>query len=225
MKILAVVYGYFPKVFKLHSRFQPEVGHLKVVLDIVPAGGFERAKFLAVFRQLSELFPTISRHSCCVEWESAPLYLQEEKGVSIKRAGESADVAHLIDHVIVDMQISLGGMQRCSGLTCGWKDPRNRFDLFVECADARIGLFAAKFAVYLVSRILTRKKLSKRNALVLRLAKYLNENPRTELDAELLADRLGWKRGSVTMALTRLHEFGFFFPESQDGSYMEEKSA
>jgi hypothetical protein len=225
MKILAVVYGHFPKVFKLHSRFQPEIGHLKVVLDVHPAGGFERARFLNTFRQLARLFPTIARHSCCVEWESAPLYLEQEEGVSIKRAGESADVAHLIEHVIVDMQVSLGGMQLCSGLTCGWKDPENRYDLFVECADARIGLFAAQFAVHLVSRLLTRKTLSKRNALVLRLARFLNDNPGIDVDAESLSGVLGWKKGNVEMALSRLHEFGFFFSDDQEGSLLEDLSA
>lgn len=225
MKILAVVYGHFPKVFKLYSRFQPKVGHLKVVLDVHPAGGFERAKFIAVFRQLSELFPTISRHSCCVEWETAPLYLEEEDGVSIKRAGESADIAHLVEHVMVDIQVNVGGMQRCSGLTCGWKSPENRFDLFVECADARIGLFGAQFAVYLVSRILTKKKLSKRNELVLKLAKYLNETPRETFEAESLSNDLGWKKGDVEMALSRLHEFGFFFTDDSEESQPGEKSA
>lgn len=225
MKILAIVYGYFPQVFKLYSRFQPGVRHLKVVLDILPIGGFERARFITVFRQLAEFFPTISKHACCVEWESAPLYLEEEEGVSIKRVGESADVAHLIEHVIVDIQVSLGGMQRCSGLTCGWKEPENRFDLFVECANARIGLFAARYAVYLVSRILDKKKLSGRNELVLKLARHLSENPGTELDAGALSNTLGWKKGNVEMALSRLHQFGFFFEDQDEDSQMEERSA
>jgi len=225
MKILAVVYGHFPKVFKLYSRFQPAARHLKVVLDVHPTGGFERAKFLTVFRQLADIFPTISRHSCCVEWESAPLFLQEEEGVSIKRVGESADVAHLIEHVIVDMQVSIGGMQRCSGLTCGWKDPENRFDLFVECEDARIGLFSAQFAVHLVSRALTTKKLSLRNELILRLAKYLNDNPGAKADAESLSSALGWKKGSMEMAISRLREFGFLPSDNREDSRMEERSA
>ncbi len=225
MKILAIVYGHFPKVFKLYSRFQPKVGHLKVVLDVHPAGGFERAKFLTVFRQLSELFPTISRHACCVEWESAPLYLEEEDGVSIKRAGESADVAHLIEHVIVDMQVNVGSMQQCSGLTCGWKNPENRFDLFVECTDARIGLFSAQFAVYLVSRMLTKKRLSRRNEFVLKLAKFLNENPGETVEVESLSSNLGWKKGNVEMALSRLHKFGFFLADGSEESQWGEKSA
>jgi hypothetical protein len=225
MKILAIVYGYFPQVFKLYSRFQPGVRHLKVVLDIFPAGGFERAKFITVFKQLAEFFPTISKHACCVEWESAPLYLEEEEGVSIKRVGETADVAHLIEHVIVDIQVSLGGMQRCSGLTCGWKEPENRFDLFVECANARIGLFAARYAVHLVSKTLSKKRLSRRNKLVLELAKYLTENPGTELEAESLSGILGWRKGNVEMALSRLHRFGFFFEDQDEDSQTEEKSA
>jgi hypothetical protein len=225
MKILAVVYGHFPDVLKLYSRFQPAVGHLKVVLDVYPAGGFEREQFLSMFEQLAVLFPTISQHTCCTEYESTPLYLEEEEGVSIKRVGETADVAHLVEHLIVDMQISLGGMQRCSGLTCGWKNPENRFDLFVECVDARVGLFAAQFAVYLVTQIMARKKLSLRNELVLKLARYINENQGAAIDAESLSSVLGWKKGNVEMALARLHEFGFFPSDNREDTRMEEGSA
>ena len=177
-----------------------------------------------MFNQLAELFPRISQHTCCTEYESAPLYLEEEEGVSIKRVGETADVAHLIEHLIVDMQISLGGMRRCSGLTCGWKDPENRFDLFVECVDARVGLFAAQFAVYLVTQIMARKKLSQRNELVLKLARYINENPGSVVDAESLSSALGWKMGNVEMALARLHEFGFFAAVGGKDTRMEEGS-
>ncbi|MBU1318187.1 MAG: hypothetical protein KKG33_11640 [candidate division Zixibacteria bacterium] len=221
MRLLAVSYGLFSKVSKLYSRFQPGIGHLKVVIEIVPTGGFERDKFLILYRQLSIFFPTINRHSCCDEWESAPLFLEEEEGVSIKRVGESADIAHLIEHIIVDMQVNLGGMQRCSGLTCGWKHPENRFDLFVECANARVGLFAAQFAVHLVSKILTRKKISKRNGLILELAKFLLENPDTASDTESLTKVLGWKRGAVEMAHSRLYEFGFFYSSNQEDSEVE----
>ena len=210
MRILAVIYGYFPKIFKLYSRFQPGVGHLKVVLDVFPTEGFERERFLTTFRQLAEFFPTIAKHSCCEECESVPLYLDEEDGVSIKRVGESADIAHLVEHVIVDIQVNIGGMRRCSGLTCGWKEPNNRFDLFVECADARVGLFSAQFATYVVTRVLTKKRLSERNELVLKLAKYFQEHPETTVDAKSLSKELGWKKGNVDMALSRLQRFGFF---------------
>ncbi len=222
MRILSIAYGQFPQVFKLYSRFQPGIGHLKVILEITPAGGFERARFLTVFRQLAEFFPTISQHSCCEEWETAPLYLEKEDGVSIKRVGEAADVAHLIEHVIVDMQVGLGGLHRCSGLTCGWKDPDNRFDLFVECANARVGLFASQFAVYLVSRILTKRKLSARNRFVLTLAAYMQANPSVNIDVPGLARALGWKKRDTEMALSRLREFGFF-ENGKDDEVREEE--
>jgi len=214
MKILAIAYGHFPKVFKLYSRFQPDVGHLKVVLDDVPSDGFDQADFVATYRQLATFFPSITEHSCCEEWESAPLFIREEQGVSIKRVGESADVAHLIEHVIVDMQVNIGGMQRCSGLTCGWRDPENRFDLFVECIDSRIGLFAAQFAVYLVSRMLSKRKLSGRYKFVLQLAKYFTENPEAHTNARALSTELNWSVGNAEMAMSRLHKFGFFHATS-----------
>jgi hypothetical protein len=214
MRLLNIAYGNFPKVFKLYSRFQPDVGHLKVVLDVFPQDGFDRAKFLTLFRQLAEFFPTITQHSCCEGWETAPLYIEQEDGVSIKRVGECADMAHLIEHVIVDMQVSLGGMQRCSGITCGWKDPENRFDLFVECINARIGLFAARFALHLANKMLNNMRISGRNRLVLLLARFLQEHPKQQIDVDSISQELGWTQGNTAMALTRLNEFGFFWKEN-----------
>lgn len=225
MEILAILYGQFPEVLKLYSRFQPGVAQIKMVIDIEPSGGFERAKFLKVFGELSEFFPTITQHSCCEEWQSLPLYLEEESGVSVKRVGECADVAHLIEHVIVDMQVRIGGMSKCSGLTCGWKKPDNRFDLFIECTNARIGLFAAQYAVHLVSTILNKSGLSPRHRYVLELAEHLITDPGTRIDVDELAERLGWSRRNTMMALETLERFGFFFSGEESGRDGEENRA
>lgn len=225
MRLLAVSYGLFAKITKLYSGFQPGVGHLKVIVEIEPAGGFERGRFLTLYRQLTRFFPTLNKHSCCEEWETAPLFIKQEEGVSIKRVGETADIAHLMEHIIVDMQVNIAGMQRCSGLTCGWKHPENRFDLYVECTNARVGLFAAQFAVHLVSKILTTRKISEKNLLILELAKFLIEHPNASTDSGSLSRSLGWRKGYVDMALSRLYEFGFFYSSGEDETDREEDCA
>jgi len=225
MNVLTILYGQFPEVLKLYSRFQPGIAQVKMVIDIEPSGGFERAKFLKVFGELSKFFPTIAHHSCCEEWQSLPLYIEEESGVSLKRVGECADVAHLIEHVIIDMQVRIAGMTKCSGLTCGWKEPENRFDIFFECTNARVGHFAAQYAVYLVKKILRKKGISKRHRYVIEMAEYLMTDPGTDINPDELAGRLGWRKGNTMMALSMLDRFGFFFSGDKSQENQEENRA
>jgi len=116
-------------------------------------------------------------------------------------------------------------MVRCSGLTCGWKNPDNRFDLFVECLDARVGLFAAQFAVHAVRKIMTKKLISPRYKQVLELATRLQRYPKLPADPMVLAERLGWRPGVAEMAIERLHRFGFFFDSDSERQSGEVRSA
>ena len=87
------------------------------------------------------------------------MFLQETDGVSIKTVGEVADIAHLAEHVIVDLIVAISSTQLCSGITCGHRHPENRFDLFIECAHLHLGVFAANYAVYMIRRLFHRPRL------------------------------------------------------------------
>jgi hypothetical protein len=210
MKIQAIYHGSFPQVFRLYSRFRPNVRQLKLVLDVEPAGGLPREQFIHLYNTLARNFPSLARHTCCDEWQGLPLFLQEEEGIAIKRVGECTDVAHLVEHIIVDCMVLLDDMASCSGITCGYKSPENRFDIFIECDNIRAGLFASHYAVYLVEKILSKKGFSRRNLLVLELAKYLLEHPEAPPDPLMLADEIGWREGEILFALNGLRRFQFF---------------
>jgi hypothetical protein len=210
MKIQAIYHGSFPQVFRLYSRFRPNVRQLKLVLDVEPAGGLTRERFIHLYSTLARNFPSLVRHNCCDEWQGLPLFLQEEEGVAIKRVGECADIAHLVEHIIVDCMVRLDDMSSCSGITCGHKNPENRFDIFVECENVRTGLFVSHYAVHLVKKVLSKKGFSRRNLLVLELAKYLLEHPEVLPDPVRLADEIGWREGEILFALNSLRRFQFF---------------
>jgi len=181
-----------------------------LVLDVEPEGGLKREEFIRLYNTLAENFPSLSRHSCCEEWQALPLFLQKEKGIPIKRAGECTDIAHLVEHIIVDCLVRLDNMSSCSGLTCGHKKPENRFDIFIECENIRAGLFSTHYAVYLVEKILKKRGFSKRNMLVLRLAKYLIGHPQATADPINLANDIGWQVPDIRYALKQLKQFQFF---------------
>jgi len=213
VEIKKVSYGEFPEVFGLNKRFKPGGKKLKVVLDVfVPEGG-KRIDFSLVYRKLLELLPTLERHKC-----GENLFKDSEKHKDIPpgKVERLTHIAHLIEHVIIDLQSNITKMDSCSGITCGYKNPEHRFDLFVECRDERVGRFSVWFAVDLMKRLILGKNFVKRHPRTIELVKYLRENICVSQKGQLLklasriASDLGWTRRSVVSMLEGLQEFGFF---------------
>jgi hypothetical protein len=199
----------------LNHNFRPECRHLVVTLDVEGYDPPATNGFLTIYRALSDLFPTLSKHSCCEQWENTPLYLNEEPGVSLKWVNEAADVAHLVEHVIVDLQVAVSGMRICSGITCGHREPENRFDLFVECADPKVGAFAAHFATYLVAAMFSKPRLSRRYQDIVRSAHMMVSGPNGIHDGCELARRMQWSPARGHWAFTALRAFGLVESEQE----------
>ncbi len=208
MHIRRIQYARVPQIRLLNHNFLPDRKHLVVTLDVE---GYEPPStngFLVIYRGLADLFPTLQKHSCCEEWENTPLFLSEEPGVSIKWVNEPADVAHLVEHVIVDLQCAISGLKVCSGITCGHRNPENRFDLFVECEDPRVGFFAAHFATFLVASMFVKPRLSHRYRDIVDSARLLAVGPNGVHNECELAERLHWPAVRGKWAFTALKAFG-----------------
>jgi hypothetical protein len=65
MNILAMYYGAFPDVDRLHSRLSRGRKKIKVVVDIDDNLDTSRESFLALYRDVARLFPSLAKHSCC----------------------------------------------------------------------------------------------------------------------------------------------------------------
>jgi hypothetical protein len=59
-------------------------------------------------------------------------------------------LAHLIEHVAIELIVAATGVPRCSGATCAHSGRLDRFDIFLECADPLAGRAAAVLAAALV---------------------------------------------------------------------------
>lgn len=208
MQIRRIQYARVPQIRLLNHNFRPERKHLVVTLDVDGYQPPATNDFLTIYHGLSDLFPTLHKHSCCEEWENTPLFLNEEEGVSIKWVNEPADVAHLVEHVIVDLQCAITSMRICSGITCGHREPENRFDLFVECDDPRIGAFAAHFATYLVSAMFSKPRLSHRYRDIVGTARLIAGGASGFHDGCELASRMHWSNSHGHWVYTALTAFG-----------------
>jgi hypothetical protein len=213
MKIIEIAYGKFSSISHLHRNFQNGIKRLRITLDV--NNHFQgNGSFAFVFNQLLTVLPTLAQHKCCENWMGPAPAPKLNSGISIKKVGDSTDFAHLIEHVIIDLMCNLGKMQTCSGITCGYEEPRNRFDLFVECSDKKFGIFSANLAVYLVDRLLTEKKLPEYTPETLALARLLQAQKRKKITPEKLSSKQNWDSRLVTKLWDRLEDLQFFHREN-----------
>jgi hypothetical protein len=214
LEIKEISYGEFAEISGLNQRFKPGSKKIKIVLDICGPGAREAEEDLtAVFVKLQRLLPSLDRHQCGEHlFEDLRL---GRKTLYSQVSDKITAIAHMMEHVIIDLQSKITGMDSCSGVTCGYKQPSYRFDLFVECKDKNVGAFSACFAADLLERLLSRKRLSGRYRALIELAGFLyRKGPQPQpRDLEVLISRIrsefGWKRDFVLPLLKILKGFGF----------------
>ncbi len=213
MDVKEVSYGEFPEIFGLNKRFKPGGKKLKVVLDVFVPKSKKKINFSLVYRKLLRLLPTLERHKC---GEDLFRDLKNHKEIPSEKVERITHIAHLVEHVIIDLQSNITKMDSCSGITCGYKNPEHRFDLFIECKDEKVGRFSVIFAVDLMKRLLLGKSIPQRDFRMVELVKYLYQklsllgfNQLISLQSRIASD-LGWTRRSVVSLLKGLQHFGFF---------------
>ena len=205
MKILETKWGRFPQVDHLNPKFIPQSTRLKVTLEIDPNGLGER-RLEGHIEELAELFPSFTNHRCENEHGFSTSFRPKP---GLKKVDLATDVAHLIEHMIIDLQCSLGQMRSCSGITCAYWKPENRYDLFVECADPKVGVFALRFASEVVEEVLKKGKFSPKYKKLLQLAKFIQRNPQIPHNPQSLSSALGWSKGAIESHLKELIRMGY----------------
>lgn len=214
LKIKEISDGEFPEISDLNPRFKPGSRKVKMVLDIQLTTVSGDTGLSLILLKLMKLLPTLEKHQCGEHlFEDLKL---DTKTTELSPSEKITHIAHLMEHVIIDLQARVTGMDSCSGITCGYKNPYYRFDLFVECKDKKVGLFSAFFAVDLFGDLLSRKNLSKTYPALIDLAKYLYRNKllQEQVGFDPMVSRIssefGWKKSFVLSLLRKLKEFGLF---------------
>lgn len=92
----------------------------------------------------------------------------------------------------MEMVAAVTGARRCSGLTCGYRTPPNRFDLFLECPDPRVGAVALSCAAQILHSLLTQGYAPAGSPRYAEAARYFLGRPRSVLNpGDVLADMQG----------------------------------
>ncbi len=227
-----VVVGPFPEAVRLHPGFAPGVPRVRLTLDI-GAGLRRRSGPLGEeeTRVLLELCPRLLAHDCGGNGflrdllsraaaapvspavgavGSAALAAAGSAALAIPEDGDGLPLAHLIEHVAIELIVTVTGVPRSSGATCAHAGRLDRFDIFLEGADPLAARAAAVLAVALVRdlrlRLTDRLPLHRR---CLRLLALLAPAGDPRLVAEDVAVRLECGRDEALQALHEMVRLGY----------------
>ena len=157
--------GPFPEAAGLHPGFVPGIPRIRMTLDL--GAGFRGggAPFgPAEVEALRDFCPRLAEHDC--GGGDAIAALLAGTGGGDASAGSPAEdggggdgllLAHLIEHVAIEIIVAVSGRPRCSGATCAYDGRLDRFDIFLECVDPFAGRAAAVLAAALVRDLRLRR--------------------------------------------------------------------
>jgi hypothetical protein len=210
--------GLFPEVTRLHPGFVPGIARVRLTIDLgvnlrgrpapLDAGGREA---------LLEMCPRLPDHDCGAGDEIRLLLAGDGAGgagtPTPHDGGNERDglpVAHLIEHVAIEMIVGVSGVPRCSGVTCAHRDRVDRFDIFLECVDPLAGRAVAILAAAVVRDLCLRR--SGRLPLHRRcrdLLAHLSCSGAATQVAEDTARNLGCGQDEAVQALEELVRLGY----------------
>jgi len=210
--------GPFPEASRLHPGFVPGLPRIRMTIDL----GAEfrgRAAMLgsAEIDALRDFCPHLAEHDCG-GGDPISILLAGQGGseMPVDDDAESRDerdglsLAHLIEHVAIEIIVTVSGQSRCSGATCAHQGRLDRFDIFLECADPLVGRAAAILATALVRDLRLRR--TARLTLHRRcrdLLAVLISSRTLRVVAEDAAPRLGCGAGEALQALEELVRLGY----------------
>ncbi len=212
MKLISIQYGNFEEIEHLNPNFQKNFLKLKLTLDMLSPKEFYIDNFPRLIFSVIEALPNLRYHQCS---HGEKRHLKREYDPShlispIKIIGDVIDTVHLLEHTILELQCQISEMDVCSGLTCNYWEPENRFDVFVECTEPNIAIFSSNVAIAALKGIIYNEEFdlpSLKDTVAIARQIYA----RGITDDDELASHLNWSKSKVQTELRRLDRFNFPF--------------
>ncbi|MBI3450717.1 MAG: hypothetical protein HY049_17610 [Acidobacteria bacterium] len=209
IRVRDVDFGDFPQITPLNASFLPGARRLK--LSLVIDGVDAEAATADLVESLTGFLPSLSRHRCCGGNSVRETFAGRDRrrGCAVDDRDPGVDLAHLVEHVWIDVQHYIARMERCSGVTCAWIEPPNRYDVFVECPDETVGRTCAGLALDLVEDLLAGRRPNPRYLCVIHVARLAHEHTGRALNPRLRPLVETWGRRNTLDAVEALWERGF----------------
>lgn len=143
IRLVDVQHGTYESIEALNPRFARRSLKMRVTVDTEHE---PRASEDILVARLLEALPGLTSHECRVEggvksWTAA--------GVPIRFVASepSANQAHVLEHVMIEMLAVFDPRRLRSGVTCAWTEPPERNHVFVESDRPALGEAVARLSV------------------------------------------------------------------------------
>jgi len=202
-----VRFGEFPHITNLNPAFRPGMRRIKLTLRI----GAARRGAREILDQLAGFLPTLSFHRCCGGNLVRQTFFRrsERRHCAIRRTDDGVDLAHLVEHVVIDVQHYVARMKICSGVTCAHADPPDLYDVFVESPEAILGRACAGIAVDLVQDLLASRRADPAYLCMMQVARLARDSAGWPVHPRLGPLLSLWGERNVLQAVESLKDRGF----------------
>ncbi|MFQ5670014.1 MAG: hypothetical protein ACE5HD_05785 [Acidobacteriota bacterium] len=202
----------YPRIRKLNPSFRRNVPLLKlqVTIDWSPP---DPAHALAELQErLAGVSPSFRRHQCRGQ-EGYRLFQGPTHDGATQDSGGSLEaslaLAHLIEHVMIDVISFITSSHRVSGVTGAPWDSNRPLDLFVECPDLSLASLSIHLAMTWLLALLEGHSLNGCGRPTLELARHLYRNRFQSVVPRRAARELSQAPDKVLEALRFLEKAGF----------------
>jgi hypothetical protein len=215
IRLLEIHHGPHPEIEPLNERFTPGRLKLKVTLDVFGMPDYAEGVPPATVPLLMGAFPNLVRHRCCGANDLHTTLFRRKRrpGCALPSADAATDLCHLLEHLAIDLIVAIGPDPSCSGLTCAYRAPENRFDLFLECEDPRAAMAALRCAGHVLRGALEEGEIPAGASRYAETARYFLGRPRSVLSPGDVLVHLQGDPGALEAALKFLAVAGFLVEE------------
>lgn len=212
MKLIKIVEGNFDELNKLNSNFKKNTKRIRATIDTTAEKSFYLGKFPDLLFCVLRYFPNIRHHHCHQGEQdfSARDFDIHQLGAPIKIVGDVIDTVHLVEHISLEIQCQVDQLDQCSGLTCNYWDPENRFDVFLECRKPTVANFSFHLAIQICNDLIYDQEANFSIDDIIQLAHTIEKSG--EYSLHVLARLLKWTKKKTKRYLDLLEQFNFPLP-------------
>ncbi len=210
MKINHTVYGNFPEVLDLNSNFKPDIKKIKFTLDTTISDPVDCDLKTADLSILVDYFPSLKEHTCghtlTGDLSCPDNHLQSNTILTLHK---NVDIAHYLEHMIIDLLFRFGNADQVSGVTTQAIHSTGNFDVYIECENPQVGVFVLNLALAIMHQAIYCKKIDPRYLLAIDIAEWVIKQGNPLLTIEQLLSQFNGDSGKFRYCLNVLSKFQF----------------
>jgi len=214
LRVRGVEHGLFPSAASLNRDFAARSPRLRLTIDLGEEFRRRAARPDDRAREaLLRLCPTLPEHACA-DRQGLESWLSGEAPSPASRArsepeADGLPVAHLVEHVALDLLSAATPTGRRSGAACAYRERPERYDVFFECDDPVLGRAAALLSAAGARDICLAPDRVDLHARCRSLVADLAQRGKSQVVAEDVAAARGWRVPEALQALEALGRLGF----------------